>query len=541
MNEQFPGEDVAATRVDAGDADLDHYFLTPQLEQRLELVQHLVDFSQQVIVITGAAGAGKTLFLTELARRAHANWRLAVLDGNEDTGPEAMIAELAGQMGGPGDCLSVADLGALLAQFQRTDQLGVAIIDNADALPPQCLQMLIDLAQPPADNERLHLVLAGPPALQELLAGDSGGLRLTISHSLDIPPFTPAQTEAFADQLLLTWGVPPSEALQQPQFIADLHRNSRGLPAAIIEQLDRAAAAAAVRPRRPERSMPALAPAHWLVGVGLLIAVAGLWLLLGGDEKPAATTPAVVTLPAARTEPPAVAGVEPPPSTPPALENTPARAEATPPASAPPPLRAEAEPPSAPPQAAGPEVETTPPPRTAAPAPPPEMADGQSDLAATITAAAAGADRKAPTEAKPPAAARTDTAPAAPPSVQATSAKTPQKTAVKQENPPDAGKITFGNVRQDAWIRSQAPERYVLQLFGVHEPERVAGFLGEQPDLTEFAVFRSTYKGRPWFVVTWGLFSDRDAARAAIDQLPASLRGFKPWARSIASIRDSLP
>ncbi len=53
------------------------------------------------------------------------------------------------------------------------------------------------------------------------------------------------------------------------------------------------------------------------------------------------------------------------------------------------------------------------------------------------------------------------------------------------------------------------------------------------------AWFTTSHQAQPWFVVVYGLYPDKAAARAAIETLPDALRAGSPWARSVGSIIES--
>ncbi|MNG31662.1 hypothetical protein D3C84_1175080 [compost metagenome] len=54
----------------------------------------------------------------------------------------------------------------------------------------------------------------------------------------------------------------------------------------------------------------------------------------------------------------------------------------------------------------------------------------------------------------------------------------------------------------------------------------------------EYRYFKKVHQGQPLYVVTYGKFSSRAAAQAAIKSLPASVQAGKPWPRSFASIQQ---
>ncbi|RME32948.1 MAG: sporulation protein, partial [Gammaproteobacteria bacterium] len=55
-----------------------------------------------------------------------------------------------------------------------------------------------------------------------------------------------------------------------------------------------------------------------------------------------------------------------------------------------------------------------------------------------------------------------------------------------------------------------------------------------------FAWFETRHRGRPWYVVVYGYYPDRERARAALARLPASLKKGRPWLRRVGEIQQIL-
>lgn len=83
----------------------------------------------------------------------------------------------------------------------------------------------------------------------------------------------------------------------------------------------------------------------------------------------------------------------------------------------------------------------------------------------------------------------------------------------------------------------QPPDRYTLQLFGTSNRERMVGYVNRQQDIDEFALLTLQRDGRPWYVVTYGIFSSPDAARGAAAGLPKTVGRVDPWVRTFASVQ----
>ena len=81
---------------------------------------------------------------------------------------------------------------------------------------------------------------------------------------------------------------------------------------------------------------------------------------------------------------------------------------------------------------------------------------------------------------------------------------------------------------------------YTLQLLGAREKESIERFLQAYSQLEGLRSFATMFKGKPWYVVVYGSFSDRKQAIAAVKTLPARLKKQRPWARSMKGIHSDI-
>ena len=56
----------------------------------------------------------------------------------------------------------------------------------------------------------------------------------------------------------------------------------------------------------------------------------------------------------------------------------------------------------------------------------------------------------------------------------------------------------------------------------------------------EYRYFKKIHQGRPLYVLTYGNFTNRADAQAALKTLPAKLQAGKPWPRTIGSIQQEM-
>ena len=93
---------------------------------------------------------------------------------------------------------------------------------------------------------------------------------------------------------------------------------------------------------------------------------------------------------------------------------------------------------------------------------------------------------------------------------------------------------------KDGWLLAQPPEAFTIQLVTVSTAERAAAYLSEQSVPTEFATYRLERDGRELHVIVFGVYSTREEAQSAAEQLPASVGRVQPWIRSLAQVQRAI-
>ena len=86
------------------------------------------------------------------------------------------------------------------------------------------------------------------------------------------------------------------------------------------------------------------------------------------------------------------------------------------------------------------------------------------------------------------------------------------------------------------WYASRPAGNYALQILGTRSESSAKAFVSKNG--SEYRYFKKLHQGQPLYVVTYGQFSSRAAAQAAIKSLPAAVQAGKPWPRSFASIQQ---
>jgi DamX protein len=63
---------------------------------------------------------------------------------------------------------------------------------------------------------------------------------------------------------------------------------------------------------------------------------------------------------------------------------------------------------------------------------------------------------------------------------------------------------------------------------------------GAQLDQEQLSLYQAMQADKPWHVLVYGLYSNREEARAAISTLSKDVQQGKPWAKSISSIHEAI-
>lgn len=84
---------------------------------------------------------------------------------------------------------------------------------------------------------------------------------------------------------------------------------------------------------------------------------------------------------------------------------------------------------------------------------------------------------------------------------------------------------------------------FVVQLFGGYEQNNAANFKQteqERLNNTRLYMYKTSNKGKPWFVVIAGTYASRNEAEQAVKSWPEELQKQSPWIRDIKTVQESL-
>lgn len=525
--------------ADSEDAHL--FFAIPQLAQRLDLLEHLVLYSDLLLVITGAAGSGKTTLLNRLVSVTTQPWRVAVVQADVEMGSSQLLDAAMQGFDMPEAERSLKQQTEQLRhaseRWRSRSQVPVLAIDEAHMLPPDTLAAIVRLASE-MGNSGLRILLLGEPQLADMISAAAGSSGQNMAHVVDIPALSAPQAAEYLRHRLRCAGL-DADALFPNEVANRLFKGTAGLPgrlnAAARDQLADRFASVERRPAAAQASVGRVAP--WRRGpvrAFAAVLVAALFSVLWLTAPHRSLPPEDLALaPFPESSLPSPASYEPRPREEPARSS--ARVM---------PLEV-VEPEPSPVDAAALIAE-----------PVSEPVEPKTDSAVAEQAVPMPLPVQTPLE-KPvpivsePGPATEVPARAAPkaaflePSPALPARKKVQQQVATVASPPAAPKAperrpAVSGLQDEAWLLGQKPGHYTVQLTGTHDRQAALSFVRSHSLENKAAWFRTRHKDRDWYVVVTGTYPKREQAQLAIRTLPAALKRQGPWPRTFASIQASV-
>ncbi|MDU9402983.1 AAA family ATPase [Pseudomonas sp. zfem004] len=529
------------TSLHADEAFLDHYqlshdpfaprvpgfkFFPAQRKPVLGQLHHLARYSQLMLVVTGPVGSGKTLLRQALVASTNKQSVQSVVVSARGASDAASV------LGQVAQSLNVAqpEVQAILSQVVQlalTGQEVYLLVDDAEQLDESALQALLELAAGVAEG-RPHVFLFGEPSL---IAGlDELSIDEERFHIIELAPYSEEETREYLEQRLD--GAGRGIDVFTREQIADIHENADGWPGTINQvardTLIEAMIASRTTVKRPTMGFK-MPKKHVLALSAVVVVAVGAAVLMPkkSDKAPTEAPSAQAQLPLGQggNGAPAIefAGSSQPMPLPlvgqsqPVMREPLAQAAGMGDGEEAAPAGNTALQPAAPSAAVPPTVTTIAPPQGATAGPAPAPAQPVQPVAPVQKPVATQAPKPV-APAKP-----------APAPTQVASAKP----AAKPVEKPAAG-----GAGGSSWYAGQKAGNYVVQIFGTSSEASAQSFVKEQGG--DYRYFKKNLQGKPLYVVTYGNFSSRDAAAAAIKNLPAKVQAGKPWPRTVGSVQQEL-
>jgi len=282
----------------APEPDPDFFYRDAELGQRLDMLAHLARYGDLLLMIIGPVGAGKTSLRQQFVAENRNELTIGQVEVDDALDADSLAARISQAFG----------LGAGSTPVELTRQLRqsghggtpLLVVDDAHRLGAEALRLILDLADSEEDSGPVvRIVLFCEPAIEETLAdGELAPLRERITHTLQLPGLTAAQTVAYLHHRLRVAGFDGQQDPFPAKVARRIQRTARGNPARINELAHKTLLAKAGRGSGPRLS---LAPDRRVIyalggaaGIGLVaLALLPIW---GGEEE--ALEPLKLELPA---------------------------------------------------------------------------------------------------------------------------------------------------------------------------------------------------------------------------------------------------
>ena len=567
------------------------YYKTPELSHRYELILHLLEYSNHLILVAGEKDTGKSSLFSELKTPDESSLVLRSYTATAHTTENDILNALVTDLNASADTfdpwgVNIDDFHHWLGRCQSKQQVPALLIDDADLLADELVDFIFTELSEPKDEAVLHVCLFCEPSFLELArskeVAESNARSL---HIIEMPNFNEKQTAQYLKQRY-----PDDEnglSVFDEKTVKQIHRISHGMPGRINVLAEQYLNDPAKEVPGIETTTPPVAARDnllkrnksiFIVGfLTLLLSVAITYLLYrtedatppdkikidlpqsvveSTEETDAVKEPASISIPSVEPEPPAIEELTPPVipelvadveldqapemelSAPEPelavpderiqiIEETPLEQEV---------LSVDAEAGQATAQAKVPEVR-----------PSLKEAQAKRESVAVVSEPEPRPAQKIATL-EPMETPGTTEAPRigvqtkllAPELVGEMQPESAEVPVVEKPRPLKADEPAPPSVEKDIqWLLQQDPNKYVLQLIGAHEKQTIDAYLQSFADSRASIIgFSTTNDNKPWHVLVYGLYDNRQQAVTDIENLPAQAQKLNPWPRPIRSLRE---
>ncbi len=401
------------------------YYLTSELSQRINLIRHLIENSEQLLLVLAEKGGGKTALLNQLKRIAEKecqHWWIYTPDTSPALSSEVLLSSILNtfhvrQDGKPFPILQES-LRNHIAATRYNGQIPVLFVDDAHQLPLATLQYLIELNMQGKPPTRMRVVLFCEPQITSILAAPEFEMvQNTLIHTLDVPVFSDIQVRDYLQFRLHDTRYANIHPFHS-DIIKTIYEKSEGLAGKInmyAQQILRQFAE-----QRHDIHLPhTFAPESKLLwGLAIVLVLVGLSFLFYWKSIEENEISAPIIQPIVRTE--------------------------------------------------------------------------------------------------------------------------VERIVVEEEEEEEEPSPIISNdiIKGADWLSVQDPNSYTLQILGTHELINLQNFTKKHSNITEFAMFKTIYRNKDWYVLVYGIYSTRSEAQVALKEMPAELKNIKPWIRSLASVQN---
>lgn len=492
-------------------------YISSAWRQHADLITHLCHFSQNILLVLGQKGAGKTTFFENFIIMPSAGLKICAVKADKDKTVEALLKEVATGFELNWESTQNTTLQVqtqAIASYQKAHETWMLMIDDAHLLDDMQLAALLQLVQFNDEaRQQLHLVLMGESSLETRLF--SPGLALWAQgkvYSIELEPWTLHDLKRYFSRKDSTMPLDPEQ-------IANIFAKTEGLPGRVVNEqyslqdpfTKGANTMIKQNAKRWTHPIALGAVAGFLLGGGYLLfnstqeeetinapvnaAQVENYRLDNSDEKIAMDE-----------EPAPVVSMQESSSLvtskPTAEMSANAQIQANPPTPALPQIEAKPETMAAAALPAKPETTTV----AALPVKPETTTLNTQAKAETIT------------------------------TTQATTQEKTQITPVEAVKPSKSSKALS---KEEEHLLTVDKHHYTLQLVGARNEQSLQKFI-QKNELEEHAyIYRTKLSGKDWYVVILGEYPTMDEAKAAASVIPSHIAA-KPWVREFVSVHSDI-
>ncbi|UCG32834.1 MAG: AAA family ATPase [Phycisphaerales bacterium] len=214
------------------------FYNSPEHEEALASLQHVVTHRKGAILLTGAPGVGKTLVARLAFRCLGPDVRVAWLRNPQLSAKELLVEVCRGLHLEADGKASQVDLMSLLERHLisrfSNDTVVCIVIDEVQDFSCEAVRLLKTLNNLEVDDAKLvQLILLGHPSgISQTVAGLCNDFRERLYRILELPPLDLHQTDAYIAQRLTLAGN-DGEVSFTAEAVARIHEVSGGIPRAI--------------------------------------------------------------------------------------------------------------------------------------------------------------------------------------------------------------------------------------------------------------------------------------------------------------------
>lgn len=468
-------------------------YISPAWQQHADLVVHLSQFSQNILLVIAPEQGGKSTFMAHLTQMSLPTLkRISITASAEDT-MDSLMEKVANGF----EC-AWDGMDPLIKQVQTTvdkacaERCSVALlVDDAHLLTDQQIAALVQLISKEAESDRqLHLVLLGEPSLElRLFSNDWNESLQGRVYTIELESWTLDDIQAF-------WARDPFAPRLNEQQMAALFEKSMGLPGIVAHEKDPLAEqsnSTGNTMKSSDLKQLGMHPVSLGIVVGALIG--GGYLMFSGITDTDSGAPVNLVQVSEDTwnndpiQPQRQISNEYPLAK---IESSEAYEE-----------------------------DMT-----------PEEGGRAMPLANNVPALPVA---EIPMQAEPLMPATVASAP-----VEVVSAVVPEVSKASKPAPKSPAKAELSQEEQH--LLSLDKKHYTLQLLGARTEKNVKQFIAQHGIAKQTYTYKTKLSGKDWYVVVYGEYPSKEAAKEAVASIPDSLKtdSLKPWVRDVDSIHKDI-